>query len=151
MEKVNMAEPENRGHFYLITGLVIGLIIGIIIGWWVKPVSYVDISPRSLHTDYKANYLMLITQAYQSDGDMGRAVSRLELMESEPNITDLRNLQLIAEADPDLTGDVHAIRDFLNDYERAGSQPGPVTVFDEQSGNIPADGETDNIENLFSE
>jgi len=71
---------ENRGPWYLLTGLVLGLAVGLLISWVLSPVKYVDTAPFSLRGDYKDVYRGLIAAAYQADGDLGRARSRLALL-----------------------------------------------------------------------
>jgi hypothetical protein len=68
---------ENRGPWFLLTGLVIGLVIGLIYGWAISPVKYVDTSPITLRSDYKEQYRMMIASAFIADGDINRAESRL--------------------------------------------------------------------------
>src|SRR5512146_689064 len=72
---------DNRGPWYLLTGLVLGLAIGLLISWVLAPTKYVDTAPFSLRSDYKDGYRSLIAAAYQSDGDLGRARSRLDLLQ----------------------------------------------------------------------
>ena len=70
---------ENRGAWYLLTGVVLGLVLGLVI-IWLRPVEYVDTSPSSLRADFKDRYRALIAAAYLSDGDVVRARARLELL-----------------------------------------------------------------------
>ena len=37
---------ENRGHWYLLTGIVLGLVMGLIYGWVVQPVPQIETDPR---------------------------------------------------------------------------------------------------------
>lgn len=71
-----MNGTKKKSPFYLVTGLVIGIIVGLIIGW-LKPVSYFDIAPVSLHQSFKEDYFVLAAQAWDADQDVGRAWSRL--------------------------------------------------------------------------
>ena len=113
-----MAEQGKSGHLYLVTGLILGILVGVIIGWFIKPVSYIDISPKSLHNDHKAYYLAMIAKAYQADDDIGRAYERTKLMYDPIDIQALRSIQLSVENNPDMASDSHAIQDFLSDLER---------------------------------
>jgi hypothetical protein len=71
---------ENRGPWYLLTGLVIGLITGLVYGWAISPVKYVDTSPVTLRSDYKDQFRILIASAFIADGDLNRAQSRLLIL-----------------------------------------------------------------------
>jgi hypothetical protein len=57
--------------------LFLGAIAGLFYGWVVNPVEYVDIAPVSLRSDYKTDYVLMVSEAYQVDHDMGLAVRRL--------------------------------------------------------------------------
>jgi hypothetical protein len=72
---------ENRGPWYLLTGLVLGLIIGLVYSWAVRPVEYVNTSPASLRADFKDQYRALIAAAYAANGDLVRARGRLSLLQ----------------------------------------------------------------------
>jgi len=74
---------EERGHWYLITGLVIGIALGIIYTWIIQPVEYIDTPPASLRQDFKDRYRALIASAYLANRDLVRAQARLELLRDE--------------------------------------------------------------------
>ena len=78
-----MNKKEQRGPWYLLTGLVIGLILGVVYSWVFQPLEYVDTSPDSLREDFKDHYRALIASAYMSNGDLVRARARLELLQDE--------------------------------------------------------------------
>ncbi len=71
---------ENRGPWYLLTGLVLGAIIGVLYVWFVHPVEYINTTPRSLRSDFKDKYRALIALAYLSNGSVVRAKVRLDLL-----------------------------------------------------------------------
>jgi hypothetical protein len=74
---------ESRGPWYLFTGLILGGIMGLLYSWLISPTQYVDTAPSSLREDYKDQYRALIAAAYTSNGDLGRAKSRLMFLEDE--------------------------------------------------------------------
>lgn len=74
---------QNRGNWYLLTGLILGLILGIVYSWVISPVSQVDTHPDSLRTDYKDIYRSLISRAYLANNNLPRAEARLELLGDE--------------------------------------------------------------------
>lgn len=73
-------EGEQRGPWYLLTGLIIGLALGLIYSWWIHPVEYVDTPPSSLRDDYKDAYRLMIAHAYAANPDRVRALERLKLL-----------------------------------------------------------------------
>jgi hypothetical protein len=71
---------ENRGPWYLLTGLMIGLVAGLIYAWVIDPVQYIDAFPNTLKPDAKDQYRVMIAMAYQADANLGRARQRLALL-----------------------------------------------------------------------
>ncbi len=78
-----MRERDNRGPWYLLTGLIIGVVLGLVYAWLIQPVEYVDTSPALLRWDFKDRYRALIAAAYMANGDLVRAQARLELLGDE--------------------------------------------------------------------
>ena len=74
---------EERGPWYIITGLILGLVVGLGYAWLIQPLQYTQTSPVSLHADFKNSYRTLIALAYASNGDLVRARARLELLQDE--------------------------------------------------------------------
>lgn len=72
---------ENRGPWYLLTGLVIGAVLGLLYAWVVRPVQYTNTAPNSLQAEYKDQYRAVIAAAYLANGDLLRARARLELLQ----------------------------------------------------------------------
>jgi hypothetical protein len=76
---------QNRGNWYLLTGLILGLVIGIVYAWVISPISQVDTHPNLLRDDYKDIYRSLISRAYRANINLPRAEARLELIgDQEP-------------------------------------------------------------------
>jgi hypothetical protein len=76
---------QNRGNWYLLTGLFLGLIMGLLYTWVVSPVKEVDSHPHLLREDYQDIYRTLIARAYESNINLPRAKARLELIgDDEP-------------------------------------------------------------------
>lgn len=72
---------ENRGSWYLLTGIIIGIGLGLLVSWAVWPTRYRDNAPASLSEENKDRYRALIAAAYMASGDAERARSRLILLE----------------------------------------------------------------------
>jgi hypothetical protein len=62
--------------------VLLGAMAGLFYGWVVNPVEYVDIAPQSLRSDYQTDFVLMVAEAHQVDGDLGLAVSRLALLGS---------------------------------------------------------------------
>lgn len=80
-----MKSSEERGPWYLLTGLIIGVILGVLYTRYIQPVEYIDTSPALLRQDFKDQYRVLIAAAYTANGDLVRARARLQLLK-DPDI-----------------------------------------------------------------
>lgn len=74
---------EERGSWYLLTGLVLGIALGLLFSWMIFPTEYIDTTPSTLRADYKDAYRAMIALAYQANGDLPRAQARLALLDEE--------------------------------------------------------------------
>jgi hypothetical protein len=72
---------RGRQWMELALGLLLGLSLGLTIAWWVAPNAHIDLSPAALRADYKDQYRLLVASAYRVTGDLGRAQTRLTLLQ----------------------------------------------------------------------
>lgn len=75
-------EPK-RGHWYLLTALILGLSLGLVYSWIISPLTQEDTHPSALREDYQDVYRSLISRAYQANRNLPRARARLELLGDE--------------------------------------------------------------------
>lgn len=61
----------------LIIGVTLGIGLGLLYGWVLRPVEYIDTSPDSLRSDYRAEYILMVAEAFASDQDLKLARVRL--------------------------------------------------------------------------
>ena len=73
-------DMDDRGSWYLLTGLVIGVVIGVLNAWVFWPIEYINTAPASLRSDFKAQYRALAAAAYLSTGNLERAQKRLAVL-----------------------------------------------------------------------
>ena len=69
-------------RFFLM--IVIGIGLGLLYAWVVDPVELVDTQPDTLREDYRADYVLMVAEAYQADKDLPLAVRRLGLLGANP-------------------------------------------------------------------
>jgi hypothetical protein len=72
--------------------IALGVVLGLLYGWVVNPVEYVDTTPDSLRMDFKTDYVLMVAEAYQKEGNLGLAARRLALL------GDTSPAELIAQA-----------------------------------------------------
>jgi hypothetical protein len=68
----------------IIGALVIGAGIGIIYGWVIDPIEYTDVTPGILREDYRADYVLMVAEAFHTEYDADAAARRLAVLGSEP-------------------------------------------------------------------
>lgn len=76
---------DDRGSWYLLTGLVLGLAFGLVYAWVISPRVYGDTSPAYLRADFKDRYRAMIALAFAANGNLPRAQARLNLL-GDPDI-----------------------------------------------------------------
>src|SRR5574342_343467 len=64
-------------------GLLLGIALGLVYGWVLDPVDYVDTTPDSLRPDYRADYVLMVAEAFQTEQDPSLAARRLALLGSQ--------------------------------------------------------------------
>jgi hypothetical protein len=68
----------------LTLGLILGVGLGLLYGWVIRPVKYVDTSPDSLRDDHRADYILMVAEAYSADADLELAQVRLAALGPQP-------------------------------------------------------------------
>ena len=114
---------DDRGSWYLLTGLLLGIGLGLLYAWVISPAEYVDTPPFSLRTDYKDRYRAAISVAYVASGDLQRAKARLTLLEDEnPSLALVEQAQRYLADGQDLL-DAQAMADLAS---ALGQAPTPL-------------------------
>lgn len=68
---------------FIVLALLAGIGLGLAYGWFVDPVDYFDLTPDTLRSDYKADYVLMVAEAYRSEQDPGLAARRLAVFGSQ--------------------------------------------------------------------
>lgn len=68
----------------LLAAAAAGLVLGLIYGWGIRPVEYYDTSPDSLRADYRTDYVLMVAEAYDGEGNIDRAIQRLAALGPQP-------------------------------------------------------------------
>lgn len=69
---------------WIFLAAALGIGLGLFYGWVVDPVDFVDLTPDTLRTDYRADYILMVAEAYQADKDADLAARRLAIFGSDP-------------------------------------------------------------------
>lgn len=68
----------------LLTGLILGAVVGLVYGWILRPIEYFDTAPDSLREDYRADYVLMVAEAYAGEEDLELARIRLAALGPKP-------------------------------------------------------------------
>ena len=64
--------------------ILVGIAAGSFLGWGIIPVRDVNSEPQTLQTDYKTDYVLMISELYHQDSDLDMALSRLAYLGKSP-------------------------------------------------------------------
>jgi hypothetical protein len=62
----------------LLIGLAIGFGVSLYFAWIVEPVSYTEASPARMNDRYRAEYILLVSQAFEAGSDWEQTAERLD-------------------------------------------------------------------------
>ncbi len=133
---------QNRGNWYLLTGLILGLVLGMIYAWVISPVTEVDTHPNLLRDDYKDIYRSLISRAYQANNNLPRAEARLELIgDDDPALALAAQAQrfLAENGDNEMAKILANLSAALQSQHGPAATPIPPTVTANIEEELPAD------------
>lgn len=72
-----------RRYVFFFAAILAGFTIGVIYGWVINPVIYRSTGMDTLRMDYKTDYVLMVAELYQSEGDAAMALARLAYLEAE--------------------------------------------------------------------
>ena len=73
-----------RRWIWFLIFVILGIGVGLLYGWVINPVKYVDTTPAKLRTDYQTDYILMVAEAYQAEGDLDLAARRLAVLGDSP-------------------------------------------------------------------
>ena len=69
-----------RRFIFFLLAIVVGIAAGTGYGWAISPRQTRDTGPHTLREDYKADYVLMTAELYQSEGDVAMAIARLSFL-----------------------------------------------------------------------
>lgn len=64
--------------------ILAGFAAGLGYGWGINPVQYRSTGPHTLQIDYQTDYILMVAELYQAEGDLAMALARLEFLGGPP-------------------------------------------------------------------
>jgi hypothetical protein len=119
--------------FLFLVMLSIGAALGLVYGWVINPVQYVDTPPAALRIDFKSDYVLMVAEAYQADGDLDLAARRLALLGDSPPAELVQEAMVWGSQAPYSEGDMDLLTRLASDLQAWNSLPAVAA---------PAEGET---------
>ena len=104
-------------------GLALGVVLGLGYAWQIQPVAYYDTAPDSLRQDYRVDYVLMVAQSYQAEGDLRLALVRLAALGPQPPAEIVEDAAAYAEANGFGQVDREALRRLADDLRSIPSSP----------------------------
>ncbi len=76
--------------------IALGAALGLFYGWRVSPARDAQANPDSLRIDYRADYVLMVSEIYSQERDLQAAASRLEAL-GEPPLESVTRALVFAE------------------------------------------------------
>jgi len=118
-------EGPRQPPWFLLTGVIVGLLIGLLISMLVIPVKYKDTAPVALSAADKANFRLLIAQAYRANPDASRAVSRIGLLQDSAAVDSLaaQAQQVLSAGEEQAARDLASLAAAISTYNVVNVEP----------------------------
>ena len=106
--------------------VMLGIAAGVYYGWVINPVKYVDTTPAKLRSDYQTDYILMVAEAYQAEGDLDLAARRLAVLGDSPPAEIVRQAMIVAAQIPYADSDqdlLSQLASALQSWSPGGGQP----------------------------
>ncbi|NPA30377.1 MAG: hypothetical protein GXO37_00070 [Chloroflexi bacterium] len=118
-------DPHRRRRWlFFVLSILIGLAAGLYYGWVVRPVRYIDTSPDTLRQDYKADFVLMVAEAWEATGDLDMARRYLALLGGDPVAQVEQALRYAAQVGYG-PADLHRMRNLLQALRGAATEAAP--------------------------
>jgi len=86
----------SRWVFFFLA-IILGVTGGLFLGWIVFPPDAKDTAVESLRIDYKTDYVLMVAEVFNNDGNINQAILRLNFLGDELPQEMVRSALLFAE------------------------------------------------------
>ena len=74
---------KSNRWLFIIIALIAGIATGLTYGWVIDPVDFFDLTPDTLRADYKADYVLMVAEAFRFNQDPGLAARQIAIFGSQ--------------------------------------------------------------------
>ncbi|MCC6300234.1 MAG: hypothetical protein IT314_13130 [Anaerolineales bacterium] len=74
---------KSNRRIFIVAAALAGIALGLVYGWVIDPVDFFNLTPDTLRADYKADYVLMVAEAYHAQRDPGIAARQLAVFGSE--------------------------------------------------------------------
>ncbi len=93
--------------------ILVGIGLGLMYGWLINPVKYVDTTPDTLRIDYKTDYVLMASEAYQGDRDPVLAIQHLTQLGDKAPVDLVYQAILFAQQNNYTDQDIYRLQELL--------------------------------------
>lgn len=108
--------------FFIVVLLGVGF--GLTYGWVINPVKYVDTTPAKLRSDYQTDYVLMVAEAHQAEGDLDMAARRLAVLGDSPPAEIVRQAMILATQIPYADSDQELLSILASEFQTWSPNPG---------------------------
>ena len=106
-----------------VIAIAVGLALGLFYGWVLSPVEFVDTSTITLRDDYRADYVLMVAEIYQTEHDLLLAEQRLTVLSSLPVENTIQTALDYAEQKDYFPADIDLLRRLYDAVQVTGPVP----------------------------
>ena len=75
-----------RRWFLFLIAVLVGAGGILYYAWYIKPAAPVESSPDLMRVDFRADYVLMVAEVFQGEGDLGMADEQLTFLGEEPAV-----------------------------------------------------------------
>jgi hypothetical protein len=97
-------------YVFFALAILAGFAAGLGYGWGINPVQYRSTGPQALQIDYQTDYVLMVAELYQAEGDLAMALARLGFLGDAPPLLILNDAIGFAESQRYAPADLELMR-----------------------------------------
>jgi hypothetical protein len=113
-----------RRWLWFLLVVLLGVSIGLLYGWRINPVKCVDTIPSSLRSDYQADYVLMVAEVYQAEGDLDNAARHLAVLGAAHPADITRQAMIVAAQLQYADSDQELLSTMASDLQTWNPSPG---------------------------